>query len=92
MSDKASQQRAFEIAYALMRLGVSKSGVERLMRDYTYDLIERQLKYLPFRKAKRPEAMIIESIRRNYTAPKDYFHAQTDPQPPAADGAVDEGS
>ena len=90
MNDE-SKTRAFEIAYALMRLGVSKSGVERLMREYPYDLIEQQLKYLPFRKANRPEAMIIESIRRNYSAPKDFFYAshQTEPQ---GDNSVDQGS
>lgn len=87
----ASQDRAFAIAYALMSLGVSKSGVERIMREYSYDLIEKQLAYLPFRKAKRPEAMIIESIRRNYSAPKDFFYAphQTEPQ---GDNPLDQGS
>lgn len=87
----ASQDRAFAIAYALMRLGVSKSGVDRIMREYSYDLIEKQLAYLPFRKAKRPEAMIIESIRRNYSTPKDYFYAshQTEPE---GNNPLDQGS
>lgn len=87
----ASQDRAFAIAYALMSLGVSKSGVERIMREYSYDLIEKQLAYLPYRKAKRPEAMIFESIRRNYSAPKDFFYAshQTESQ---GNNPVDQGS
>lgn len=86
-----SQERAFRIAYALMSLGVSHDGVDRLTRNYSYDLIELQLKYLPYRKAKRPEAMIIESIRRNYSAPKDYFYAshQTESE---VHNPVDQGS
>lgn len=86
-----TKNRAFEIAYALMRLGVSKSGVERLTSEYPYDLIEQQLKYLPFRKARRPEAMIIQSIRRNYSAPKDYFYAPNQAQP-SQGNPLDEGA
>lgn len=73
MSTTPSQERATRIAYNLLRLGVSRSGVERLMLEYPYALIEKQLAYLPFRKAKRPEAMIIQSIRNNYSAPKNFY-------------------
>lgn len=76
-----SQERMKEVAIELMRLGVSHDGVTQLLHDHTVEEIERQLRYLPFRKAKRPEAFIIEAIRKNYSAPKEFFHAQTPTQP-----------
>jgi hypothetical protein len=85
-----SQERATEIALQLLRLGVSKAGVEGLMRDYPYDEIERQLNYLPYRKAKRPDAFIVEAVRRNYSAPKELFHAKNSAHAPRTKSAVDQ--
>lgn len=87
-----SQERATRIAYNLMRLGVSHQGVQRLLNEYPYELVEKQLAYLPFRKARRPEAMIIQSIRRNYTAPKEFFYATHQTNPSSAHRPVDQGA
>lgn len=73
---------AVEIAKRLHLLCVSNSGIVELMSSYPLDLIERQLDYLPYRKAKRPEAFIIEAVRNNYSPPKEYFYAST--QTPAS--------
>lgn len=71
-----SKERATKIAYDLLKLGVSNTGVQELLVNYPYDQIERQIQFLPFRKAKRPEAFIIEAVRRNYSPPKEFFYAK----------------
>ncbi len=86
-----SRDRLTQLALELMKIGVSTSGVERLLALHDPDEIERQLKFLPYRKAKRPEAFIIEAVRRRYSAPKDFFlHAKNSPHPARAADAVDE--
>lgn len=87
-----SQEKATELAVALMRLGVSNRGLSELLNHYPYDVIELQLKYLPFRKAKRPEAFIIEAVRRNYSAPKEFFHASNQAHPSRSSSAVDQAA
>ena len=77
------------LAIELMKLGVSGSGVERLLGHHDLDEIERQLAYLPFRKAKRPEAFIIEAVRNRYSTPKGFYHAKTQAHTPGATNPLD---
>jgi len=81
-----------ELAVQLYRLGVSRDGVIDLLSQYTEEEIQRQLDYLPFRKAKRKEAFIVEAIRKGYSPPKEFFYAQTQADLTPAFGAVDEGA
>lgn len=81
-----------DLAIQLQRLGVSQDGVVQLLFQYTEEEIERQLKYLPFRKAKRQEAFIVEAIRKNYSAPKEFFYAKTKAKLKPALDALDEDS
>jgi hypothetical protein len=78
-----TSDRLVLIAVRLQELGVSHAGTVELLSQYPPDLIEKQLEWLPLRKAKRPEAFIIEAVRNNYSPPKEAFHAQT--QKPAAE-------
>ncbi|MCC7102424.1 MAG: hypothetical protein IT206_05015 [Fimbriimonadaceae bacterium] len=87
-----SKERATQIAVSLMRLGVSKAGIAELFKNHSYEDIELQLRYLPYRKAKRPEAFIMEAVRHNYSAPKELFHAKTETDPSSTGRAVDEGA
>lgn len=77
-----TSDRLVLIAVRLQELGVSHAGTVELLSQYQPDLIEKQLEWLPLRKAKRPEAFIIEAVRNNYSPPKEAFHAQT-PKPAA---------
>lgn len=81
-----SEDRAVLLAAELQLLGVSQAGIVELLSYYPHETIARQLKFLPFRKAKRPEAFIIEAIRNNYSAPKEFFYAkdETELAKPAA--------
>lgn len=63
-------ERMTAVATELFKLNVSNAGVAQLLRDYPVEEIERQLLYLPYRKAKRPNAFIIEAVRGNYSPPK----------------------
>lgn len=79
------------LAMELLTLGVSKSGVEQLLM-YSLDEIERQLAYLPYRKAKRPEAFIIEAVRHAYSPPKEFFYASNEAQAAGSERSVDESA
>jgi len=60
-----------ELAMRLLRLGVSNAGVTELL-TYDPEVIERQLDLLPYRKAKRPSAFIVDAIRNNYALPANH--------------------
>ncbi len=87
-----SQERPTQIAMDLLKIGVSHSGVQELLVNYPYDIIERQISFMPYRKAKRPEAFIMEAVRRNYSPPKEFFYAKNKTNPTSALDPVDEGS
>jgi hypothetical protein len=78
-----SSERMTKLAIELMKLGVSQAGARELLSDHDLDEIERQLAYLPYRKAKRPEGFIIDAVRKRYSAPKEFFYAAN--QAPAAE-------
>lgn len=69
-------ERAVVIAMDLRKLGVSSVRVVELLTFHDHEVIERQLAFLPYRKATRPAAFIIEAIRGDYSAPKEFFYAQ----------------
>lgn len=85
-------QKKIELAKRLHLVGVSKDGVVELLWKYPLERIEAQLEYLPYRKAKRPEAMIIESIRKNYSPPKEFYYARSKSELTEAFESLDEGS
>jgi hypothetical protein len=87
-----STDKKTELAMALYRLGVSQEGVTNLLWRFPEEQIETQLRYLPYRKAKRPEAFIIEAIRKNYSPPKEFYYAQDQAHPAPHFDAVDEGA
>lgn len=64
-----------EIAMRLHQLGVSRKAVLDLINLYPWDIIEQQLDWLPHRKARRPEAFVVDAIRHNYSAPKEIYYA-----------------
>lgn len=86
-----SVERLRDIAVELMKLGVSQRGVQELL-TFPPEVVERQLAYLPYRKAKRPEAFIIDAVRNNYSAPKEFFYAPPKAQPAAPAHELDAGA
>lgn len=87
-----NRDRLTRLAMELLKVGVSRPGVERLLGTQELDEIERQLAYLPFRHAKRPEAFIVEAVRNHYSAPKEFYYAASQDQPTNPNDAVDQGS
>jgi len=86
-----NQEKLNQIALELMRLGISQAGVAELMATSPVEEIERQLLFLPHRKAKRPGAFLIEAVRNHYSPPKE-FYAPTQTHAPATGNPVDEDS
>jgi len=70
-----SDEVAVHLAIELQRLGVSQHGIVELLSSYSHEEISRQLAWLPLRKAKRPEAFIIEAVRHSYSAPNQPHYA-----------------
>lgn len=85
-------EKKIELAKRLHLVGVSKEGVIELLWKFPLERIEAQLEYLQYRKAKRPEAMIIESIRKDYTPPKEFYYARSQSELREAFESLDEGS
>lgn len=81
--------RLVHLAVDLQLLGVSRAGVMELL-GYPPERVEAQLKYLPYRKAKRPEAFIIEAVRNDYSPPKEFFYAKDHPHHPGRQGCLDQ--
>lgn len=64
-----------DIARRLRELGVSRKAILDIISLYSWDLVQQQLDWLPYRKARRPEAFIVDAIRYNYSAPKEIYYA-----------------
>ena len=71
-----SKERMTRIAYELQKLGVSQDGTLDILLKYPLDVIEAQVSYMPYRRAKRPDAFIVEAIRKNYSPPNKAFYAK----------------
>lgn len=84
-----NQEKLNLLAIELMRLGISQAGVAELMATSSIEEIERQLLYLPHRKAKRPSAFLIEAVRNKYSPPKE-FYAQAQTHTAATRNPLDE--
>lgn len=68
-----NQEKLNQLAIELMRLGISQAGAAELMATSSIEEIERQLLFLPHRKAKRPGAFLIEAVRNKYSPPKEFY-------------------
>lgn len=78
-----------QLALELQKLGVSQDGSLDILLKYPMDVIEAQLSYMPMRRAKRPEAFIVEAIRKNYSPPNNAYYAKAKAELAAAINAVD---
>jgi hypothetical protein len=79
-----------QLAIELKKLGVSDTRIVELLSKHTQEEIRNQLDWLPYRRASRPEAFVIEAIRKGYGAPKEIY-ASRHPKSEAP-GAVDKDS
>lgn len=84
-----NQDKLNLLAIELMRLGISQAGAAELMATSSIEEIERQLLFLPHRKAKRPGAFLIEAVRNKYSPPKE-FYAQAQTHSAATRNTLDE--
>jgi hypothetical protein len=71
---------AAELYKRLAGLGVVHDEVDRLFREYDLESIERQLRWLPYRKAKNPARFIIAAIEDDYDEPPALRHRISEAQ------------
>jgi hypothetical protein len=58
------------LARALLELGVGAGTTREILAHYDPDLVDQQLAWLPFRRARRPSRLIVAAIRDNYEKPR----------------------
>jgi len=64
---------------SLVKIGLSEVKAQELADKYSSKRIEKQIEYLPYRKAKNRSAVLIKSIEENWSAPDKYLEEnQTD--------------
>lgn len=57
------------IIQALVDAGITPAVAEQLIREYPSQVVESQLRALPFRNAREPAAVLIRSIQENWSPP-----------------------
>jgi len=66
---KDNQNEMLEI---LKDMGVSEFTAQEMVRHYPAEMIEKQVKMLPYREARDPAAMLVKSIREDWVPPASY--------------------
>lgn len=82
MEEKARQDRLTEISTHLMFVGVPVPEVKRLLSNYEPERIERQLRWLPYRRPRKPSSLIVAAIEGDYGPPVSVRGTYMD-EPPA---------
>ncbi len=67
--DEAVLSQREELILELVQVGIGLRKAESLLNRYPEREIVRQLKWLPFRKARRPASLLIVAIEQRYDAP-----------------------
>ena len=68
-TQESFDDRVLRLAAELARLGVTRRQVERLFSQYEIDVIEQQLIWLPYRRARNQASVIVMAICENYEKP-----------------------
>ena len=58
-----------ELVLELVHVGIGLRKAQNLVDHYPANLIERQLRWLPQRAARRPASLLIAAIEHNYDPP-----------------------
>lgn len=61
--------READVKIELLKLGVGRSHILEIVEHYSLERIERQLKWLPYRRARKPSSLIVSAIKEDYDAP-----------------------
>lgn len=69
LSDLERSGREAEVKVELLRLGVSRSQILEIVERYSLERIERQLRWLPYRRARKPSSLIVSAIREDFEVP-----------------------
>lgn len=68
---ESQSERMVRLAAQLMQLGVSNHQVRKLL-THDLDKVERQLDWLPYRRARKRASLIVAAIEHDYEAPADW--------------------
>ena len=57
----------------LKNVGVSDKAIAEIQAKYPPEIIQTQLNYLPYRQAKNPAGLLVQAIKGDWSAPKEYL-------------------
>lgn len=61
--------READVKVVLLKLGVRRSQIMEIVERYSLERIERQLRWLPYRKARKVSSLIVSAIKEDYEEP-----------------------
>lgn len=67
--DEAVLTESEELVLELVHIGVGLRKARSLVNEYPQERIERQLRWLPLRAARRPASLLISAIENDYDPP-----------------------
>lgn len=67
--DEVQLSERDQLVLELVEQGVGLRKAESLVDSFPWKKVRRQLKWLPYRSARRPASLLIASIERDYGAP-----------------------
>lgn len=67
--DEAELTETEELVLELVHIGVGLRKARSLVNEYPAERIERQLRWLPLRAARRPASLLISAIENDYDPP-----------------------
>ena len=69
MKDLERAGREADVKVVLLKLGVRRSQIMEIVKLYSLERIERQLRWLPYRKARKVSSLIVAAIKEDYEEP-----------------------
>ncbi len=67
--EETVSEQMLRLAIELRQLGVSDSQTRRILATHDLEVVERQLRWLPYRSARKKASMILAAIDNDYDAP-----------------------
>jgi len=64
----------------LKKVGVSDNAISEILEKYPSEIIHNQLSYLPYRQAKNPAGLLVQAIKDDWSAPKEYLAVKEEQQ------------
>ncbi|MBV9865360.1 MAG: hypothetical protein JO316_08425 [Abitibacteriaceae bacterium] len=90
--DSPQESAREQVRRRLWNLGMSLEQADYLLKHYELRCIQRQLRWLPYRKVRNPAGFLVAAIEDNYSAPLALWHHRASPEAPPRQGSPPQGA